>query len=77
MKKLILCGLMILSLTGCATVKGTGVITVVDDGVEFTSSKPAKMTMKQGDTEYTYDSQSEGLISKIISMLTLGAVTRR
>lgn len=84
MKKEILCGLMILSLTGCATtkeagkiVKGTSRIVVVTDGVIFTSSKPVKMTMKDGDTEYTYDSQKEGWLSRLMGAFAFGAVATR
>ena len=90
MKKLILCGLMILSLTGCATVKGTGgavsdqvigkvagEIIVVETGVQFKMKKPGKMSMKDGDKEYTFDSQKEGWLSRLMGAFAFGAVATR
>ncbi len=61
---------------GCSTLSTTGTITVLDNGVTFDSPRPAKMTMKKGDTEYTYDSQSEGFFSKLMGILTLGRMAQ-
>lgn len=61
---------------GCSTLSSTGTITVVDNGVVFDSPRPAKMTMKKGDIEYTYDSQAESLFSKLMGILTLGVLAR-
>lgn len=68
--------LILVFLMGCSTLSSTGTITVLDDGVVFDSPRPAKMSMKKGDVEYTYDSQSESWVSKIISIMTLGVIAR-
>ena len=74
---------------GCAFTKSEGAKEVVlstasivetDTGVEFNTSRPVKMTMKKGEkgeVEYTYDSQTESLISKIVSIFILGLVGSR
>ena len=73
----IICGItVIVMLMGCATLSSTGTITVLDDGVTFDSARPAKMTMKKGEVEYTYDSQTESWVSKIIGILTLGRLAK-
>ena len=68
--------LLSLLIMGCATLSPTSTITVKDDGVTFSSSRPAKMSLKKGDTEYTYDSQAESFFSKLMGVLTLGAMAR-
>ncbi len=67
---------VIVMLIGCATLSSKSTITVLDDGVTFDSARPAKMTMKKGDIEYTYDSQTESWVSKIIGILTLGVFAK-
>ncbi len=67
---------VIVMLIGCATLSSTGTITVLDNGVTFDSPRPAKMSMKKGDIEYTYDSQTESWVSKIIGILTLGVFAK-
>lgn len=61
-------------LCGCASVQGTASIRKTETGVEFESSRPSKMTMKEGEVEYTYDSQAPSLLSRIMSAVTLGVV---
>lgn len=59
-------------LMGCASLHGTASITETDDGVKFEASRPTKMTMKDGEKEYTFDSQSQSLLSRVMSALALG-----
>ena len=61
----------------CATLESKSTITVKDNKVTFDSARPVKMTMKNGEIEYTYDRQSESWASKMISMFTLGLVGSR
>ena len=77
--------LFCLSSISCATLKGTAKDTVTNTstiektktGVKFITSKPCEMTMKEGETEYHFNGKSESLIHKIISILTLGAISTR
>ena len=69
--------LLMALLVGCQTLQGAGQIKETEQGVEFSTNRPAKMTWKKDTTEYSYDSQKESLISKIISILTLGVVAKR
>lgn len=66
--------LLLIFLVGCATLSSTGKIIKTEKGVEFETDRPAKMSMKKGDTEYIYDSQSESWFSKVMGILTLGAM---
>ena len=62
---------------GCASVQGTATITKTDKGVKFTASRPTKMSMKNDDGEYHFDSQTPSLLSRIMSTITLGAMGTR
>lgn len=76
MKYLIL--ILVILLSGCASLNGTAKITETAKGVEFETSRPAKMTMEKDGATYTYDSQAPSIMSKIMGALTLGVVgTRR
>ena len=76
--------LSLLLLTGCSFTKTneiskkityyTASIEETEKGVEFTMKKPGKVTMEKGDIEYTYDSKAESWFSKVMGILTLGAV---
>lgn len=74
MKKLVLLGLVLVA--GCASIAGTGSIVINRPGnmVTFTSSRQAKMTWKEGNKEYIYDSQAPSLLQRIMSAVTLGAM---
>ena len=71
-----------LSNVSCAGTKATATkatyytasIEETEKGVTFTAKKPTKMSLKREGVEYHFDSQSESLISKIVSILTLGAI---
>ena len=69
--------LVISLLSGCASLTQQGKITEVDKGVVFETARPAKMTMEKNGATYTYDSQAESITSKIISILTLGAISTK
>lgn len=73
LKQIFLC-VILMGLMGCASVKGTALIKKTEKGVEFEASRPVKMTMKEGESEYTYDSQAPSLLSRIMSAVTLGVV---
>lgn len=60
------------SLRNASPVSNTSSILEIENGVEFTANKPQKMTYKKGDAEYTFDSQAESWISKILSVLSIG-----
>ena len=73
LRRVCLC-VILMGLMGCSSVNGTALIRKTKTGVKFESSRPAKMTMKEGDNEYTYDSQAPSLLSRIMSAVTLGVV---
>ena len=66
--------MLLIFLTGCATLNNTATIKKTETGVKFETSRPASMTMEEDGKKYTYDSKAESLISKIVSILTLGAI---
>lgn len=77
--KLLLC-LLLVGFMGCASLRkigSTATIVTTDNSVTFTASRPTKMTMKDGEKEYTFDSQTPSLLSRIMSAVTLGAVGGR
>ena len=73
MKKLLI--LPLICLMGCASINGVATIKEIKGGVEFNAKKEATMSMEKADgTKYNYTSQSESLLSKIVSVLSLGIV---
>ena len=75
--KYVILSIFLLTVTGCATLNNTATINKTPSGVEFNTSQPCEMTMKEDNVEYTYNGKAESLISKIISVLTLGVISTR
>ena len=74
MKKIL--GLMlgiILLFCGCAT---TGSITLREDGADFKTDIPAKMSIKKGDIEATYDTLQPSLLHDIVGATILKEVNK-
>lgn len=69
--------ILVLFLTSCASLSNTATIERTETGVTITVSQPASVTMEKDGEKYTFDSKSESLISKIVSIFTLGLVGRR
>ena len=74
MKKML--GLMlgiVLLLCGCAT---TGSITLREDGVNFKTDIPAKMSIEKGDVKATYDTLQPSLLHDIVGATILKEVNK-
>ena len=68
---------LLIFLIGCVTLSNTATIEKTETGVKITVSQPASVTMEKDGEKYTFDSKSESLISKIVSILTFGAIGAR
>ncbi len=74
--------LLVLLLTGCASTtplaNTTSTITITQEDnkeiIDFNHSDKEKMTFKRGDMEATYSSETQSLMSRIMSALTLGVM---
>lgn len=77
MNKLTLVFLIVLTAGGCAALPGTASIERTVNGVKFDASRPTEMSLKDGDIEYHFNSQSPSLLSRIMSAVTLGAIGTR
>ena len=58
----------------CATLNNTATIKETEKGVVFKTNQSVSMSMEKDGKKYTYDSKAESLMSKIVSILTLGAI---
>ena len=68
---LIIIGVVILC--GCAT---AGSITLREDGVDFKTDIPAKMSIKKGDVEATYDTLQPSLLHDIVGATILKEINK-
>ena len=77
--KIVVSGLLliVLLLSGCTTLVNKATITKTKTGVVFTADQPCEMSIKEGDIEYLYNGKSESWISRIVSILTLGALSKK
>ena len=64
-------------ISGCAHLNNTATIAKTETGVKFNTSQPCEMSLKEGETEYKYNGKSESWFSKVMGILTLGAVGAR
>lgn len=60
--------LIVLFLCSCSSI---GMITIREDGVDFKTDVPAKMSIKKGDVEATYDTLQPSLIHDIVGATML------
>lgn len=74
MKKLILV-LAVVILAGCSTIDNKSSIVQTTTGVEFDANHMVEMSMEKDGIKYHYNSQSPSLLSRIMSAITLGAVS--
>ncbi|MCK5602438.1 hypothetical protein KAR91_11225 [Candidatus Pacearchaeota archaeon] len=69
-----LCGVL---LQGCSAVTGTASINRVGNTVTFSSTRPTAMAWEEDGVKVSYDSQSESFMSKLLSIVGLGALGAR
>lgn len=77
--------ILLLALTGCSSTKAitnpSSSIIIDKRGdkevVTFLSKDKSEMTYKRGDLEATYNNQTQSLMSRILSAVTLGVVGTR